>query len=266
VSHHLDADFLKKHKMSGAADGSGGACLNRHEGRKENNSCSHIWQAYLKAVSDPTVYNWKKYEALTTRYETGARVSKKRNIFPAGMTLTRKAPTPLEWDIGVGANFQDWRKPYWHNAHHIVPNAVLNASLEEAAQEDMRVTLLVRSGLLGALYNLNYQVNMIILPMGEQVARALGLPRHLIGAQKGGASEFRSHKNYSSNVKQKVDRVMTEYVKVFDPPKEKHPEEPSKLCRAKLEKCSSDVYTQIKAFGATSPGEALARMPAEMFK
>jgi len=24
VSHHLDADFLKKHKISGAADGSGG--------------------------------------------------------------------------------------------------------------------------------------------------------------------------------------------------------------------------------------------------
>jgi hypothetical protein len=59
---------------------------------------------------------------------------------------------------------------------------------------------------------------------------------------------------------------MNEYVKVFDPPKKEHPEEPSKLCREKLEKCSSVVYSQIKAFGAASPGEALARMPAEMFK
>jgi hypothetical protein len=64
----------------------------------------------------------------------------------------------------------------------------------------------------------------------------------------------------------KVDAVMSDYVKVFDPPPKGHPEEPSKLCRKKLEKCSSDVCKQIIAFGAKMPGEALACMPAEMFK
>jgi hypothetical protein len=265
MSHHLDANFLKKHIKSGDGKGTGGACLNRHEGRETNNSCSHIWQAYLHAESDSKVYNWKRYASLTDRYKTGARMAKK-GIFPKGMTLTKKAPLPRQWDLGVGNNFQDWREPYWHNAHHIVPNAVLNASLEKAANGNSSVTLLVRSGLLGAKYNLNYKINMVILPMAEEVAAALSLPRHLIGKTRVGPSEMRSHKDYSNNVKKGVDTVMSEYVKIFDPPQKGHPEEPSKLCRKKLERCSKQTYKQIKAFGVESPGEALARMPAEMFK
>ena len=61
MSHHQDADFLKKH-IKEPDTTEGGACLNRHEGRKEN-SCSHIWQAMKKAENeDRPVY--MRYNAL----------------------------------------------------------------------------------------------------------------------------------------------------------------------------------------------------------
>ena len=64
----------------------------------------------------------------------GARVGKK-GIFPRGMQLTATGPKPNEWDPGRGNNFKDWREPYWHNSHHIVPNAVLNSSISDAGED-----------------------------------------------------------------------------------------------------------------------------------
>jgi hypothetical protein len=271
MSHHQDADFLKKHIKTGSTEG--GACLNRHEGRQANNSCSHIWQAQVKAeTEDKPVYRYPKYASLVGKtFQTGARKSwKKQTIFPRGMQLTASGPKPGDWDPGAHGNFTDWRKPYWHNAHHIVPNAVLNGSIEEAGSEtgDSRVVLLVRSGLLGAKYNLNHKKNMIILPMGREVAAGLGLPRHLIGDQPGAGQqkEFRSHKDYSREVKNRVGKVIRDYVKVLDVKPEDHLKPPNDLARDKLEKCSTDVHQSIIAFGATAAGAPLADMPSDMFK
>lgn len=269
MSHHQDANFLKKHIKTGGTEG--GACLNRHEGRESNNSCSHIWQAQVKAeTDDKPVY--QRYNALIGRtFQTGARKNdRKDTIFPRGMQLTAKGPQPGEWDPGVNGNFTDWRKPYWHNAHHIVPNAVLNGSITDAgdAAGDRRVVLLVRVGLLEAKYNLNHKTNMIILPMGKEVAAGLGLPRHLIGDQPGAGQqkEFRSHKDYSAEVKKRVNQVILDYVDVLDVKPEDHLKPPNALAREKLEKCSTDIHQSIILFGAAAGGASLANIPADMFK
>jgi A nuclease family of the HNH/ENDO VII superfamily with conserved AHH len=270
MSHHQDANFLKKHKKEAGTDG--GACLNRHERREENNSCSHIWQAVVRAeTDDKSLYKWPTYQPLEgKRFETGARWNKKQTaIFPRGMGITRKGPKPHEWDPGVGGNFKDSRVPYWHNAHHIVPNAVLNGSIQEAGDtaEDRRVVLLIRSGLLGASYNLNYKDNMVILPMGKQVAAAMGLPRHLVGdkPRSGQAKEFRSHADYSAEVKKRVEKVISKYLKNLDVDPKKHLKPPNELAKDQLEKCSSDIRISIVEFGSANGGKPLVDMPAEMF-
>lgn len=274
MSHHLDANFLKKHVKTGSTEG--GACLTRHEKRQENNSCSHIWQAYEKALEKEngagSIYNWPRYESLRGKtHKTGARetfdkkTKKKKGIFPRGLELEAKGPEPEEWDLTKKGNFQDWRKPYWHNAHHIIPNGVLADRIALAAEGDTRLTLLLRSGLLGAKYNLNHKINMIILPMAEEVARGLSLPRHLIGPQKVGG-ETRSHANYSDKVKQRLGAVMDDYKELLEKKEEGHPAPPDDLSKKKLEKCSADVYDAIKSFGQAHPGQALSTMPADLFK
>ncbi len=269
MSHHQDASFLKKHVKTGGTEG--GACLTRHEKRQENNSCSHIWQAYVKATEEEAgpvgvMYNWPKYQSLQGKsYKTGARKAKK-GIFPRGLAIDKTGPEPHDWDVGKGQNFKDWRIPYWHNAHHIIPNGVLAECISGAAGEDSRLSLLLRSGLLGAKYNLNHKINMVILPMAEDVARALGLPRHLIGPQKRGAGEVRSHVNYSRQVKDKLEGVMDDYLKILEKKEEGHPAPPNDLSKQKLEDCSAQVYQAIKDFGAAQPGQPLSAMPSALFQ
>lgn len=265
MSHHLDARFLKKHVKTGSTEG--GACLTRHEKRQPDNSCSHIWQAYVKATEadGKALYDWPKYQSLVGKtYKTGARHAK-QGIFPRGLAISDTGPQPHAWDVG-GSNFQSWITPYWHNAHHIIPNGVLAHCIAAAADGDTKLTLLLRAGLLGAKYNLNHKINMIILPMAEDVARALGLPRHLIGPQKGGGGEVRSHTSYSDKVKDRLGGVMDDYKKVLEQKGEDHPAPPNELSKEKLEKCSQDVYESIKAFGKAQPGAPLSAMPSELFK
>lgn len=264
MSHHLDDNFLKKHKRETLADGTGGACLNRHEKRQPNNSCSHIWQAYEKAKAEDPVpmqgvmYNWPKYDSLVGRqYNSGSRWSKKmQDWFPKGLgPPDPMGPSAGDWDLTHADNFQSWIKPYWHNAHHIVPNRVLTNVLLKTADKNQSLYLLLRSGLLGAKYNLNFRVNMIILPMARDVAHALGLPRHLLGAE-----EPRSHQNYSDLVEARIESCMNDYLQILEGSDKNHPAPPNELSKQKLEKTSEDVYKRIKGFGAAQPGEALARM------
>lgn len=271
MSHHLDERFLKKHIKTGNTGG--GACLNRHERRKENNSCSHQWQGYKKAESDPGVYDYPKYASIVGKqHKTGARTAKRGNIFPKGMQLSTVGPNPYDWDIGgqktTANNFKDWRIPYWHNAHHIIPNGVLAECIADASAEDKSLRLLIRAGLLGAKYNLNHMVNMIILPMGQEVAHALGLPRHLLGDKPppGYRREVRSHGDYSRKVKDKLESVMEDYMQILEQKGKDHPAPPNNLSKARLEDCSKDLYNQIKTFGQAQPGAALSEMTPDYFR
>ena len=140
MSHHLDANFLKKHIKTGSTED--GACLTRHEKRKENDSCSHMWQGYEKAVSDSGVYNNKCGPLINKKYKSGARPGKIIPIFPKGLKIDEDGPVDqTAWNIPKGNNFKSWVVPYWNNAHHVIPNGVLSSVIAKAGGDDRRLVL-----------------------------------------------------------------------------------------------------------------------------
>ncbi|MCI0640689.1 MAG: AHH domain-containing protein [Gemmataceae bacterium] len=234
----------------------GGACLNRHEGRKPN-SCSHIWQGVKKAQDDCGLYNWPAYAflALQKTFKTGERKRGRR---------TAKAPGPYEWDLGRDGNFDHFKKPYWHNHHHVLPNGILNGCLENAKAD---VSVLMRRELLKVKYNLNHKHNLILLPMGEAVASTLGLPRHLRGyeSRAGEPVQTRAHPDYSDQIKQKVESVINDFKQAIDKPTEDHEALKGSLAKKKLERISTVTYEKIIAYGKKSKGAPLDMMKAEDF-
>jgi hypothetical protein len=227
TKHAFDKSLLKLHERTGSTGG--GACLTRHVSNVTTSSCSHRWQARERAATnDSAWYN--------------------------GIVSPR-------WDV-VDGNFDGkCRKPYYHQAHHIVPNRVLAGCIYKAAEESASFTLykLIRMGLLEAKYNLNHKDNMIILPMGKYVAKRLKLPRHL-------SAGARAHDDYSDKVKKKVKKVIDEYkelVKKSVPECDKPP--PAKLAKKNLETVSTKMRNAIRAWGVLTAPKTLDEMTEEHF-
>ncbi|WP_164014625.1 AHH domain-containing protein [Pyxidicoccus trucidator] len=133
-------------------------CVNRHiSAYTPANPCSHRHQARLKALETPAKYTWP-------------------------IDADKQPDNDGEWDLTVDGNFEtNARIPFYHEAHHVVANAELKAAVVDAGEgiePKGRVPLIVRSGLMREGYNLNNQINMIILPMVKYAATALGLPLH----------------------------------------------------------------------------------------
>lgn len=271
------ADTPKEHvldKETGAhvATGSGddGACLVSHIGvykSSEYPSCSHRWQAYRHAEDHATMYNDPAYASLFNARAKGDR--------PPGANA---------WDLGVpstvwrhdktigGAvqltvpNFQERADvPYWHNAHHIIPNGVFNSCLLEAAGTDMRLFWLFRVGLLEAKYNLNDKPNMIILPMKKVIARGLGLPRHISGidTEPGQSREQRNHSKYNDKVRVKVKEVITDYASQID--EQKHDAKLPAFTKTELTKISTRLFKSLQVWGKAAQGKAINAMPEKFF-
>ena len=180
-NHVSDEDLAKLHKNPPPA------CLTRHQSRDNGNTCSHQWQAKVQAEAHPSVYNYPAYYTLCDRTPGGIFLTALRSNYPPGYgqqwlgRFWKEKPTHTgrEWDLGKGQNFDHFAKPYWHNAHHIVPNRALASAITDAASDakDSRLINLIKAGLMKAKYNLNDKINMVILPMERIVAAALALPR-----------------------------------------------------------------------------------------
>jgi hypothetical protein len=257
-----EKDLPKKHQDSGkSADG---RCLNRHlahtpeEG--ENKSCSHRWQSYLQMEGDSGLYNWKKYEKLAnkrSRINTFAT-----NGFPECYQKTLAQPKPNQWDVGVestpigggwgGAvkkNF--WWKcyhPYWHEAHHIVPNSTLRNAIIDFAKEVEKgdeLVITIRGGLLDEKYNLNEQLNMIMLPLDKEVAEALGLPRHRQTVS------YWNHSVYSKHVKGELKKIFSALKQELV----EHKNPTYSNLKEQIEGLSKRLYPQIKKSKSASLDE-----------
>ena len=161
---------------------------------------------------------------------------------------------PHAWDVtGSSKNFQtSCNTPYWHEAHHIVPHGELRDSIAGVGPGPLGAvyTNLIRGGLLKEEYNLNHKGNMIILPLDDTVAKALGLPRH---RQTPG---HRSHKAYSAHVRGRLDEVFGAIREQED----EHAKLPAyKACRQQIENISRTMRSDIKkAGGEKSLDEAFA--------
>ncbi|WP_437331901.1 AHH domain-containing protein [Sorangium sp. So ce394] len=198
--HTADIEHKLNHvSVSGATEG--GQCLNRHVGRTEV-SCSHMWQGFKQAEATSDLYNWPKYKgmkkmSLAVRYGTdGFRWRE------------RRAPRQHEWDVGEPgprgkSNHKDSANvPYYHEAHHLVPNGVLNGCINDAFGTIDAVLWAVRAGLLDEGYNINHKHNMVLLPLDAAIAKQLELPRHR-------AFGSYSHRTYSKHVKTKVKKIIS---------------------------------------------------------
>lgn len=254
--HAKDLKKLTGHKV-------GGACLNRHVTEvKEGDSCSHRWQAYLNAKDHAKqLYNWPLYKPLSEQSSIKTSVTKLAGgkIFPDWYKRSLKPPKKNEWNVDQGKNFKSkCYVPYWHNAHHVVPNSELRKAILKVG-EDMEAPVttayLVRQGLLTKKYNLNSKKNMIILPMDRTVGKTLQLPVHLK------SPTARSHGAYSKNVGTQLKTIFTPVQAAL----ERHKEPPDyKDCKDELEHLSEHLHSQIIAAGKSGT-RYIDQMAASLF-
>ncbi|RKH10869.1 hypothetical protein D7V97_12655 [Corallococcus sp. CA053C] len=265
-----EKNLTVKHKaIKGSTEG--GACLNRHDGSREQNgkgvlkavSCNHRWQGFKKALEEKATYNWPAYESLSHQ-KTFAMALRARSG-------TRRVPAPngenKAWDLTEeGKNFRtSCNVPFWHEAHHIVPNNVLKACIANVGDgKPLQVVYVkkVRSGLLKEKYNLNHKLNIILLPMDRSVARALKLPRHRLTA------EHRSHRAYSNHVRVRLDKYLRPVQKAVQ--NHEGPPADYNACKSDIEGLSEELYEKLVSAGrlmasGDMKGDALDEIPGSHF-
>jgi hypothetical protein len=211
----------------------GGKCLAKHEpAYKEGCSCSHRWQAFEKAVDQKDLYKLTETQLRTLGdgpwsllFRGGQKAVNK--LAKKGETVTLSPenkgmyfhqvgkPGPGDWDIDRGKrNFKwDCNKPYYHEAHHVVPDATLRKALLEVFEADVAVRVV--SEMLDAPYSVHHKDNMLLLPMDERVGDLLHLPIHRETKQC-------SHGVYDKYVE---GRLITRLQKALEEIMEKHEEE-----------------------------------------
>ena len=175
---------------------SGGKCLAKHLPNYEvSKSCSHRWQAFEKAVTREAMYTLTDEQVRglgegrwSLLFRGGRKVVNR--LLTAGQSAALSAdnkgmyvhevdkPAKGDWDVDRGnRNFKwDCNTPYYHEAHHVIPDATLRTALLEVF--DAELALLVVSEMLNAPYSVHHQDNMLILPMDQRVGELLQLPIH----------------------------------------------------------------------------------------
>lgn len=232
------------HRPVAASDG--GACLTRDTSEyRVNWSCSHRWQARLSAEDHAQLYDWPKYKRL---HDEGKPVqTSKQWGFPWWYSGSLDAPAKNAWDV-AGENFtKKCYTPYWHNAHHLVPNGVLKEAIGSVGKDlpsPSLVRLNVKQGLLEQKYNLNHKANMIILPMDRSVGAALKLPVHLKTIWE------RSHGEYSKNVRSNVDQFFRSIKDAIRPPCTPGKKPDYALLKRQLEGYSATLFAAVSGAGA----------------
>jgi A nuclease family of the HNH/ENDO VII superfamily with conserved AHH len=240
-AHVTPADLEALHQPPEAEGAGGKGCLTRHQRRKNDHQCSHQWHALVKAREDSSTYALSAYP----------------NLSPL---ISPNKP----------GNYEHFKRPYWHNAHHIIPNGSLKNAIANTGAAASGLPNLIKQGLLKATYNLNDKVNMIILPMERKWGVLLGLPRHLKRDEVGPneKQEFFSHANYSDAAEKGLEPIMNGFKKMavaaMDSAKP-HEKPDVQLSKEQLESLSRRIYSSIKTAGKVKPGEALSKLTSELF-
>ncbi|MFY0527780.1 AHH domain-containing protein [Archangium gephyra] len=266
---HLDAVQGRTHHSTKGFDG--GKCLWRGIYKYNVHSCSHRYQARGRAEEDPSVYNWPAYQKAATGQKTRTDYNAE-TAYPKWYRTELDAPTETgrEWDI-KGKNFKGGLKPYWNDAHHLIPVAALEKGLEAVA-EDLATTrrkegkermtsgsdirLYFEESLLRAGYNINHKTNMLLLPMDHVISDLLRLPKH-------GGPSSNNHTQYNRLVQDEMDNIMDVFRDNFSdlPDKEHLSDKDRRLQKARLESLSNRLYkllTQDSLRGAPPPAQPYA--------
>ncbi len=264
----------------------GGACLTGHDSSLAPTTCSYRWQALTEsrrnrtALYDKTPSAGKRQKpAPMGLLATSAYLSNRGNLYPGQYGAVIRLPEPGDWHLDGptrddmedaagrrvprGQNFSKHTWPYWHNSHHLIPKGLFNETIAEI--EDADCQTLIRLALLRAGYNINHHINVIILPQDLEVARVLGLPRHLILEDDSWMIEDSpkfDHLGYNWNVQNRLEPIITKYTEACDDELRKNCDTSTfKLSKEELERLSAICYRSITAFGKTNPGEPISDMP-----
>ncbi|HXD18656.1 MAG TPA: AHH domain-containing protein [Vicinamibacterales bacterium] len=240
--HSQFRDTFAEHKPVGAYEG--GGCLTGHQSAwKENDSCSYRWQGIQNAKDkNAKVYNIKSepdwhLDAIANTFRWIP--VKSINAGRAGQIVQR-----LKKGIKKGKlkqkiqakNFTTGYTPYSNQVHHVIPNNVLKEAILKATKKKADLVKDLVDGLLAAPYNINYKVNMLILPSLDSVCCKLGLPKHL-----------GSHPTYDKNLKDKVNETVQMYTETADD-KEEHDPDFGKIAD-ELVAISEDLYDSVVDYG-----------------
>ena len=257
--HSKDEAAGLPHHQAKGAKGHGGACLNRHiPGTPKDtagNSCSHRWQSFLATQDRATDYNWPKYQALAGKNAPQVPTAYlKGSGFPPWYKPNLKAPAKHEWDVTKDNFSTKCYIPYWHEAHHAIPNSVLRSAIADAskgADDPQGVARVIRRGLLKEKYNLNHRSNMITLPMDMKISAAIRLPVHRQTAA------HREHNHYSAHAMELI-------FPVFDQLKDDiaaHKERDYKNAKNYLEDVSALLIEEIRtSMGPGNHGSSLDQL------
>jgi len=215
-------------------------CLVGHESHYiEGNPCSYRWHAAKRARADTRIQYVnanavadQRWYATELKRETvqrwvGAGKAKGLEIQGGRLTFTHDSFTTGWW-------------PWKNQVHHIIPCGSLNAMLDDLSQKadprHARTLTVMIHGLLGEPYNINDEPNVMALPVLDEDADAMGLPRHL------------GHDQYNEAVRREmIKRVKPRYDALIAAIKaKKHARrEKAPEVRAVLEALSVETYERI---------------------
>ncbi|AKQ64711.1 hypothetical protein A176_001623 [Myxococcus hansupus] len=220
-------------------------------------SCTHRWQAFEKALENKATYalTEAQLKALgsgkwSLLFRGGGKVvsklvgaGEKVALSPEnkGMHLRELAkPGEGDWDIGHGRNFKwDCNVPYYHEAHHVIPDATLRTALTKVF--DGPVSVWVASKMLDAPYCVHHKDNMLILPLDARVGDVLQLPIHRETKQCSHTTYDEFILNKLVTLMQKVqEEILEEHDKDDDAPKTRD------LARS-IEREADALYSQVVA-------------------
>jgi hypothetical protein len=142
--------------------------------------------------------------------------------------------------------------PWPNNAHHIIPRSTLAeflvAAAEQGAPNSAEMFDFIVDALLQEKYNLNDKPNVITLPLEDEQAQVMQLPRHLEGTGAGA----RNHPDYNLAVYNEVTaRLVPQYAGLGTAyaARKHNPDEKAPNVRKPLENISEATYNQIIALG-----------------
>ncbi|MCY1045293.1 AHH domain-containing protein [Corallococcus sp. bb12-1] len=272
-------DLHKQHRQKSTTEG--GACLTGHEAsfRKKQNkvTCNYRYQAYEQAGAEAKIKErLHDYASRTTPVKTSVYETNAGGWAPAYYALELPAPAQGDWDVGgpsksvmrksihglmikipAGMNFSQDTWPYWNNAHHLIPKGLFNTLISEQLKN---VPNVMRKSLMMAKYNINHKLNMFMLPQDKEVARILGLTRHIQLKHGGeGVDEIcTDHPVYNRHVRNTLTGIIRTYKSLCDKAKQEGHELPeTELIKKKLENLSKNLMNQIIAWGQSEPGASL---------
>lgn len=255
---------------------SGGKCLTGHETPYKYNSCSYRWQGLVQARAHKSIYNrpdidkschiggktqWdsqvikylKKLDQAGPNGEKSVwKTSVKSGLITNRVDLTdpitftppdTKRYKEIEEVRRANLTFLNFTRadiPYANQVHHVLPNSALKRAISSLKGiEDV-----VAKDLMEAKYNINYKINMLILPSADKPSMALGLPKHL-----------GDHPGYTGRIQGEVNRAFKPYQQMMDKVKDKkHPKVTSKNVKKKLESISESWYNAITSSAASNVG------------